>query len=373
MLLLVQSLIFVNLLLSIKGKPANSRVIFFFCTALIFSLYLALQKPGISADYFNYLDVFERWNVNFRDYYVLKGEWIFVFIVDFARSVDIFQIIYIIYGVLYAVFLFVSLYIVRHQLSIYSFYALAFGFLGLSANSLSGIRYILVTYICFLIFTLIFSSLKHEDSALNVKFTLKVLILFVFAQASHQTGIFIIIFLCSILILSKWRVPIARANFPFPYLFWFLILAISSLFFMQGIFVFIVNLFKLPFSAYSMLLGQSDITNATFLNILSRALWLCLVLYLFAKLPRRLTRAERFCYYGLAFTTLFYTFSIAYEPIFRISNMLVLVAAFSLLYLSRLLRHRILINQSVMLVSTTALVFRVIKGGGEYGYTFIGF
>lgn len=372
MLLLVQSLIFLNLFLSVKVNLANIRIVFFFCFALIFSLYLALQKPGISADYFNYLDVYERWSENFRNYYFLKGEWIFVLIVDFARSVDFFSMIYIIYGFLYAVFLFAGLYIVRHQLSVYSFYALAFGFLGLSANSLSGIRYILVTYIIFLIFTLVFSSLKSKGSAVNFKLTLRLFILCAFAQASHQTGIFLIIFLLCILILSKWPIPLSRVNFPFPYLVWFFILVICSFLFMQGIFVSIVNFFKLPFSGYSLLLGRPDITNTTLVNILSRGLWLCLVLYLFAKLPRRLMRAERFCYYGLVFTTFFYTFSIAYEPIFRISNMSVLVAAFCLLYLSRLLPHRTLINQGVTLVSITALVFRVMKGGGEYGYTFVG-
>ena len=115
MLLLVQSLIFVNVLLSIKGNPPNARIIFNFGTAIVFGLYLALQKPGISADYFNYLG-YDRWGRNYRNLYSWKGEWVFVLIVDFAKSINSFEIIYLLYGFLYAFLLSLGLYVVRNDL-----------------------------------------------------------------------------------------------------------------------------------------------------------------------------------------------------------------------------------------------------------------
>ena len=122
MLLLVQSLIFVNVLLSIKGNPPNARIIFNFGTAIVFGLYLALQKPGISADYFNYLEIYDRWGSNYRNLYSWKGEWVFVLIVDFAKSITSFEIIYLLYGFLYAFLLSLGLYVVRNDLNLYAFY-----------------------------------------------------------------------------------------------------------------------------------------------------------------------------------------------------------------------------------------------------------
>ncbi len=373
MLLLFQSLIFVNVLLSIKGNPPNARIIFNFGTAIVFGFYLALQKPGISADYFNYLEIYDRWSSNYRNLYSWKGEWVFVLIVDFAKSINSFEIIYLLYGFLYAFLLSLGLYVVRNDLNLYAFYFLAFGFLGLSANVLSGIRYILVTFAIFLIFTIIFSKLKNNKSIFSIKTAVQLLPLCAFAHASHQTGIFAILFVLIILIFSKFRSPIEKIKLPLSHLIWALLLAILILFSLQFVFVFVINFFNLPFIRYSELFDSPDMNNATTINMLSRFLWFCLVLYIVASLPRRLEVVERFCYYALLLSTIFYLFSIVYEPLFRMSNMLVLIAAFCVLYLTRLVRGSVLITQSIILLSTTGLVIRVIRGGGEYGYTLNGF
>jgi hypothetical protein len=374
MILFYQSLIFSSLLLAVQGNSRIGRGIFFCFTAVILGLYLAMQKPGTSADYFNYLEVYNNWFNHYRVYYAThKYELIFTYIVDFAKEIGSFKSIYFIYGCINAVFLILALRIAKRYIDVYALYALSFCFLGLSANMLSGIRYILVTFIIFYVFIKLFDILKKANPS-NTRKSISIIVpLLIVTQLSHQTGIFSIITVLSALALSRKPSPLEKIKLPFSHLIWIFFLAFVTIISMQYAFIKINDALGLPFSGYITKIGNMNNESVGLSTLLSRFLWLGLVCFVTSRLPKKLSVEERFCYYNLIFFTIFYFFAIYISPLFRLSNMLCLISGFCLFYLVGISRNQKFVTQVITLASLGLFTIRAIQGGGEYGYTIDGF
>lgn len=368
MLFLIHGLFSIFILFIHKAKYAESKLLFNIIFIVLFSLFIAFQAPGISADYFNYLRIYNDWDYDKRFFYLQKYEYIFVFIFDISKSFNDYKIFYLLYGGMYSLSLSISHYFFKKELNLTALYILSFFYFGLSANVLSGVRYIFTTFLFFNLFTIIYTHYKFKKPS---SFTTIILIVFFSSiiQLAHQTGVFLLVLMFVSVVSAAITKYCFTKFFSFPVLLLIFIIFIIGVFVIPFTFVYFINIFNLPYINYSSLFLNPNIEFVTTINIMSRMLWVCCVLYICFFLPRSLSFVHYVCFYILTFFTLFYVMTLFFSPLFRMSNMCILVGVSSFMILLSLVPNSKLITNLLILGSIICLAFRVYVGGGEYSYS----
>lgn len=365
------SLIFSFFSCAFRGRPVELRLFFIAVGCVSLALYLSLQTPGVAADYFSYLKIFEGWNVFYREVYIGKRELVFVYIVDLATMLDFFEFIYICYGLMYGSVLAIGIFALRSFLNFSFLYWLAFGYLGLSANILSGIRYISVSFFSFALFAVCLKLMKSRKK-INLSNWLIISLLLLCAQLNHSTAIFSGLLLLSCMFLAYKFEFLFDVRIKYKFALFFILSAIGIFIGLGWFFELVIEVFNLPFGRYLNNFQANNFSGFTLTNLISRLIWVGYVLLVFCRLPRRLDKAGIFCFWLVVSFSCFYMASIYIQPVFRMSNMTVLVGVAALGYLISFTKNPVILMQGAIFVSVVSFIARIWVGGGEYNYNVMG-